>query len=92
MKLFHMVFYKCRFKRVAAGLDRAVEVDRLLGPKGTGTGDFVKKVGPVKICVYDDSPKVHVSTLLFRLSALNLNMFIITIKSTPLKQKKWKWV
>ena len=66
-------------------MDRALAVDRLLGAKGTGTGDFVKKLGPVKIGVYDDSPKVHVFTLLFRLSAMNLNMFIIMIKSTPLE-------
>ena len=81
-----MVFYKRCFELIAVGLNRVVDVLHPVAAEGTGAGYFMDTVGKVKVCVYEDSPKVHNPVLICRLRAVSLKMVIILINSTPLAQ------
>ena len=69
MKLFDMVFQKRRFKRVAVGLNGAVDVHRAAGAECTGSGHFMESVSNIAMRADEDSPKVHHFPLIFWSSA-----------------------
>ena len=59
MELFHMVFDKGCFQRIAGAMDGTVDIFRPVPAERTGSADFVKTVGNIQICMYESSPKVH---------------------------------
>ena len=71
MELFHMVFQKRGFERVAFGLNGAVDIFSTVGAEWAGAGESAETVRQIEIGASESSLKVHIGRSILDLAPLS---------------------